>query len=240
MILRHQQTRVNKAMKAVTTVMGLTAILGIVGFATVKARASDHADTQEVVNRPGTDLSDVYIFPSPENPDNVVFVMNVHPLIGSGQGSSASFDPDVLYQFKIDLNQDGVEDRVIQLTFEGTAPNQTVRFAGPITPAMVGTTNQSLNMNPVTGITGQAFFPSSGIRVFAGPREDPFFFDLEQFFTILPDRGVPTGLTSPPADPNQPMATTWRAPGVAVDFLSNGGFNVLSIVVEMPKSKLVN
>jgi len=50
--------------------------------------------------------------------------------------------------------------------------------------------------------------------------------------------GVPPGLTNPPANPNQPMATSWRPAGAAVDFLSNGGFNVLSIVVELPKSML--
>ncbi|MBX3115290.1 MAG: DUF4331 family protein [Fimbriimonadaceae bacterium] len=227
-------------MKAVTTVMGLTAIIGIVGLATVKARASDHADTQEVVNRPGSDISDVFVFPSPENPDNVVFVMNVRPLIGQGQSASVEFDTDVLYQFKIDLNQDGKEDRVIQVMFEGSGPNQVVKVAGPKVPGSVGTVNNALAMDPVTGITGEAFWSSNQIHVFAGPREDPFFFDLEQFFTILPDRGVPSGLTSPPMDPNQPMATSWRDPGDAVDFLSNGGFNVLSIVVEMPKSKLVN
>jgi len=38
---------------------------------------------------------------------------------------------------------------------------------------------------------------------------------------------------------NPPMATTWRAPGAAVDFLSNGGFNVLSIVIELPKAQLL-
>jgi hypothetical protein len=88
----------------------------------------------------------------------------------------------------------------------------------------------------VAGTVGTAFAPGAGIRVFAGTREDPFFFDLERFFTIFPDRGVPTGLTQPPENPNQPMATTWRPAGEARDFLSAGGYNVLSIVVELPKS----
>jgi len=203
------------------------------------AIASDHADTQEVVDRPGTDISDVYIFPSPENPDNVVFAMNVNPLIA--RGGTASFDPDVLYQFKIDMNDDGREDKVIQVRFTGTGANQKVFVSGPSAPNQVGTTNTLLTSNWTAGDVNTPFvMPQLGGKVFAGVREDSFFFDLEQFFTILPDRGVPSGLTSPPTNPNQPMATSWRPAGQAVDFLSNGGFNVLSIVIEMPKSALAS
>jgi hypothetical protein len=203
------------------------------------AKASDHADTVEVVSRPGSDISDVYIFPSPENPNNVVFAMNVNPLIA--QGGSASFDPDVLYQFKIDMNDDGKEDKVIQVRFEGTGANQKVYVSGPKTPNQVGTSNTLLASDWSGGDVNTPFvLPQIGGKVFAGVREDSFFFDLEQFFTILPDRGVPSGLTTAPTNPNQPMATTWRAPGQAVDFLSNGGFNVLSIVIEMPKTALAS
>ncbi|MBA4292266.1 hypothetical protein C0431_04790 [bacterium] len=202
------------------------------------AQASDHADTQEVVSRAGTDLTDVYVFPSPENADNVVLAMNFNPLIP--RGGTAQFDTDVLYQFKLDLNADGVEDRVIQVTFTGSGANQRVRVAGPMRPNQVGGTNTLLPVTSNEGAVNTTFFASPTVKVFAGLREDSFFFDLEQFFTILPDRGVPTGLTQPPANPNQPMATSWRPTGQAVDFLSNGGFNVLSIVIECPRALLVN
>lgn len=209
------------------------------GFFAQKAISSDHADTREVVNRPGSDISDVYMFESKENPDNYVLIMNVNPLIARGGGPGASFDPDVLYQFKLDLNEDGVEDRVIQATFQGTGATQKVKIAGPAAPNEIGTTNSLMTAFATTGTINTTFSPIPGMKVFAGAREDSFFFDLEQFFTILPDRGVPPGLTTPPADPYQPMATTWRAPGTAVDFLSNGGFNVLSIVIELPKERLL-
>jgi len=227
----------NKLTKGLIVLAGIAAVSGVI--AVRPAIASDHADTREVVDRAGSDISDVYMFESKENSSNYVLVMNVNPLIASGGGPAASFDPDVLYQFKLDQNQDGIEDRVIQVTFEGTGPTQKVIVAGPRLPNEVGTTNSRVPAYSIHGQINSTFSPATGIKVFAGAREDSFFFDLEQFFVILPDRGVPTGLTSPPANPNQPQSTTWRAPGTAVDFLSNGGYNCLSIVIELPKSELL-
>src|SRR3982751_2050178 len=70
------------------------------------ARGSDHADTPAIAQRQGTDLTDVFIFPSPTNANNVVLAMCVHPLIPTGQAAGVTFDPNVLYQFKIDNTGD--------------------------------------------------------------------------------------------------------------------------------------
>lgn len=205
------------------------------------ATASDHADTVENVGKPGTDLSDLHIFPG-SNANNVVLAMSVRPLIPAGQGTPArfSFDTDVLYQFKIDNTGDNVEDLVIQAKFFGTGANQQVFISGPVKPSRTGTV--SIRETPLTtsGTINQTFTPTAGMQVFAGPREDPFFFDLEQFGNILPDRLVPPGLKPPPppGQENTPMAASWRPPGQAKDFLAN--FNVLALVVELPKSRLGN
>jgi hypothetical protein len=200
-----------------------------------EARASDHADTPAIAATPGVDLTDVFLFPSPVNPNNVVLVMNVHPLIPSGQGLSTVFDPNVLYQFKIDNTGDFKEDLVIQAKFSGTGANQKVQIAGPVKPERIGTQAVFERPDPVVGTINTTFTTSNGMTVFAGAREDPFFFDLNQFFTILPDRETPiNGI--PVANPDAPQATSFRAPGQAQDFLR--GLNVLSIVVELPKSML--
>jgi hypothetical protein len=228
------------------------ALLAVVGAALipallfVRARGSDHADTPAIAARPGADLTDVFMFPSPTNTNNVVLVMCVHPLIPSGQGPSVVFDPNVLYQFKIDNTGDFVEDYVIQATFVGTGSNQTVQIAAG-KPTMTGTSSVLLTPDSVTGTINNTFTTSGGIKVFAGAREDPFFFDLAQFLTILPDRANPLGPTftntngqtvsTTPSDPDQPMATTFRSAGQAQDFLK--GLNVLAIVVELPKSQLI-
>lgn len=218
---------------AALTGVGLALTAGLV--AVQKARGSDHADTPQIAASAGTDLTDVFIFPSPTNPDNVVLTMCVSPLIPTG--GTRTFDPSVLYQFKIDNTGDKVEDLVIQARFEGSDASQKVKIAGPAAPARVGTLGEALVAHATTGTLNTAFSPSAGIQVFAGVREDPFFFDLEQFFTILPDRATPiTGTAVPLAEANTPKATSWRASGSAKDFLS--GYNLLAIVVELPKSAL--
>ncbi len=199
---------------------------------------SDHADTPAIAASPGTDLSDVYIFPSATDSDKVVLAMNVHPLIGPGQGLNVSFDPNVLYQFKIDNTGDAVEDLVIQAKFEGEGRNQRFFLIGPTTPATTGGLNTIASGSFVEGRINTVTEGPRGMKVFCGAREDPFFIDLEQLFTIFPDRATPlTG--TPISNPNTPQASGFRSPSQAVDFLSNGGFNVLSIVVELPKRWLM-
>ena len=215
--------------------LGLASAIGLLGVQHVFA--SDHADTPQIAAAPGTDLTDVYIFPSPTNSNNVVLSMSVHPLITPGTKNSTYFDPNVLYQFKIDNNLDGREDRVIQVWFEGTGAGQIVHVAGPGLPRSVGTTNQKIGLTGAAGTFGVPFSPVNGMQVFAGVREDSFFFDLEQFFTIFPDRATPLS-GQVVANPNTPQATSWNSPGTAQDFLSAGKYNVLAIVVELPKSAL--
>ena len=72
--------------------------------------------------------------------------------------------------------------------------------------------------------------------MFAGAREEPFFIDLEQFFRIIPDRKPSTGTLS--ALPDTATAGSFRSAAAAVDFTK--GFNVLSIVVELPTSMLTS
>ncbi len=202
------------------------------------AVGSDHAGTTIQVKKPGIDLSDLHIFPGGD-PNNVVLAMSVHPLIPAGATpATVSFDTDVLYQFKIDTTGDNVEDLVIQAKFDGKGATQRVRIAGPVKPSRTGTTTVFETPGTVVGTFNKQFTTSNGMLAFAGLRGDPFFIDLEQLFAILPDRGTPVfpNIAPPKGQENTPMATTFRAPGAAKDFLAN--YNVLAIVVEMPRSLL--
>ena len=206
--------------------------------------SSDHADSPAVLARPGADLTDVYVFPAPDNDDNVVLAVDAHPLIPAGMGPQTFFDPGVMYQFKIDNDGSRVEDLVIQL--KASAPQdgaQTLTLYGPGKPNMTGTSSTWIEPTG-TFAYNKASTLKGGIKVFAGPREDPFFFDLARFFEIVPDRNFGNhgpGKTVPP-----PSATGFRgfaaASGCdttpAQDFLSANKFNVLSFVIELPRSML--
>jgi hypothetical protein len=254
------------------------------------AQGSDHQDTYSLATRANTspDITDVYVFPSPSNSANVVLAMDVSPLIPAGMGTSYSFDPTVMWQFKIShgTSAGGPEDQVIQFGVTGTGSSQVITMYGPAAPTQVGVSNTfvptisgSFTYNKATQLT-------NGIKAFAGPRADPFYFDLFGFFAFLGDRnwGVHTSQTdsdspyiplyngdangnanaapekySPtydksenPANPtfngfaagtmsgaNSPLGNYACSANPATNTLTAlGGFNVLSFVVEIPKSML--
>ena len=197
------------------------------------ALASDHQDTPDVELNPEMDLTDLYVFPSP-TPGRVVLVMNSWGVLSPAETPTTYFDPNILYQLKIDNNHDGVEDKVIQVTFNGSGASQTVDVRGPVAPPVPGAMGNTISTAApvVSGATRTTIGSASGVQVYAGPRDDPFFIDLEQFFRIIPDRKPVTGALS--QLPDTPTANAWRTPGI--DFLA--GFNVLSIIIELPVSDL--
>ncbi|HET9343264.1 MAG TPA: DUF4331 family protein [Candidatus Eremiobacteraceae bacterium] len=195
------------------------------------SRGSDHLDSPTTAARPGADITDVYAFPAPDNDSNVVLVMDVHPVIPAGQGPSTFFDPGVMYQLKIDNTGDHVEDQVIQFKAEGMGADQKIDVYGPAKPSQTGTTSMWVTKSGSIAYDKPATL-DDGMKIFAGPRKDPFFFDLAQFFKIIPDRaGHAPGAKAP-----APTATGFNNPGV--DFLSSNKFNVLSLVVELPRTML--
>jgi hypothetical protein len=273
--------------------MDLRRLFGVLSAVTVAAviillyavhpvKGSDHQDTYNLATRSNTsaDITDVYIFPSPSNSNNVVFVMDVSPLIPAGQGTTKFFDPSLMWQFKISHSASGgPEDQVMQLGVSGTDQNQKITLYGPAKPNEVGTTNTFV------AATGSATYNtpvtlSNGISLFAGPRADPFFFDLFGFFSFLGDRNFSTHSSQTDPGPgnalfngdnvgvaaqvapayqksaNPAMPTFYGfAPGTlsgpggyacntnpSQNALTDigGGFNVLSYVVEVPKSLLTN
>ncbi len=272
-------------MKHQRTIGVFVAVLSVAAAALLytvhPVKSSDHQDTYNLANRSNTsaDITDVYVFPSPTNSSNVVFVMNVSPLIPAGMGTAKFFDPTLMWQFKISHVAGGPEDQVIQFGVDGTDASQQITMYGPAAPNEVGTVNTFVASTGTTAYNASASLPS-GIKIFAGPRADPFFFDLFAFFTFLGDRNVSThtsqsdpgagdsfyngdnvgaaGQLAPTwdknANPNMPSfngfptGTLSGSGGYACrnnpseNTLTDlaGGFNVLSLVVEMPKALLTN
>lgn len=205
----------------------------LAGGATV-AVGSDHQDTPLVELNPRMDMTDVYAFPG-SAPGRIVLVMNTSGFLTPAESPTATFDPNILYQFKVDNDGDAVEDRVIQVSFTGTGANQQVVVHGPAAPVVVGPMMNVVDKDaPVLrGDLNIPFGSASGIQAFAGPRDDPFFIDLEAAFCILPDRRPASGPLAGSCALPQPG---FRSPGVNY----TAGYNVLSIVIELPSALLEN
>lgn len=178
--------------------------------------AADHIDSPAVTNA-ATDITDVYVFRA-QDPNNLVFVANTQGLLAPAATNAAKFDANTLIEFNIDNNNDNVEDLVIQCIYD----NGNMKVYGPIVPSAAGTRSK-LEGNPTVevAVTPYGAAPNigngTGMKLFAGPRDDPFFFDLNQFKAIL--AGTASGFNNPGTD-------------------AFAGTNVLSVVVEVPKSLL--
>jgi hypothetical protein len=207
---------------------------------------SDHQDTPEVELNPRLDMNDVYVFPG-SSEDRVVMVMTTQSPITPAATGGARFDPNALYELKIDNSGDAVEDFVIQFQFDDvTGGGQRVGVFGPIKPTITGRTSRVATATPsMTGNIGTTLTSGTGaaqVQVFAGPRDDPFYIDLEQFFRIVPDRRPahgPASQITKSANAFRPKDVAAPGPfdatrGPAVDFLR--GLNSMAIVVEMPES----
>ena len=182
--------------------------------------AADHIDAPAVTGL-GSDITDVYAFQSPTNASNMVFVVNVKGLMSPTATASATFDPEVMVEINIDNSstKDNVEDLVIQATFEGGK----VSTYGSVVPVQTGlkstlvATGTEVSANVSAYGAAPTIGTGNGISVFAGPRDDPFFFDLNQYKKVI--AGTATSFNNPGDD-------TFK------------GTNVMSLVIEVPKSTL--
>ena len=187
--------------------------------------AADHIDAPAVTGpgstSPGNDITDVYAFQSPADNSKMVFVMNTQGLMSPAVSATASFPSNVMYEFNIDNTGDNVEDLVIQCLVQ----NGKMRVYGPVAVGTPGTTSMVKTSGPSTEVAVTAYGAASiststnanGTRIFAGPRDDPFFFDLVRFKEVI--AGTQPGFRNPGVD-------------------SFAGTNVMSIVVEVPKTLL--
>lgn len=180
--------------------------------------AADHIDAPAITNKP-TDITDVYVFRA-QNPDNMVFIANTQGLLTPGATADAKFDENTMIEFNIDNNGDNVEDLVIQCI----AKNGKMKVYGPSAPRVTGTVSY-LNINKLSSqvdITqyGQEAIigiGDNGVKVFAGPRDDPFFFDLVRFRQVI--AGTASSFNNPGND-------------------TFAGTNVMGLAVEVPKTLL--
>jgi hypothetical protein len=194
--------------------------------------ASDHDDGEVDTKGRNLSLTDLYAFrEKDQNPsaseEDLVLVMNTNPRSVARQ--QYFFSTNARYEFKLtrvadkDATPTGQED--VTLRFEFAAPDsrnqQQIRFT--VIQDGKETSASNLRTTPLNGraAVNQLAANGSRIAIFAGLREDPFFFDVEQFFRV---RSGALG-TGP--------AVGFRPPGQALDFAK--GYNVNSIALRIPR-----
>ena len=207
--------------------------LGLLSWGTPAAIAADHREAPLVDAIPEGDITDVYLFTDPNDATRVVMIMNVNPFSVPAELPSYSLSPELLYQFKIDNTGDAREDLVIQIVADVSGQGQTIRVFGPTSPALTGARNTLLPAAPsAQGTFGTVIGSATGVQAFVGMRDDPFVFDVGQFFRIL--NGT--------QDVFRQIGTSFRGRAVRADGTSGvdgfAGFDVTSIVVSLPKSMI--
>jgi len=216
------------------------------------ARASSHSEAPGTTKDRLADDTDLYAWVASDAPQAVTFVGNWVPLIEPNSGPNfASFDDNASYYINVDNVGDSHKHIRFEFTFHTTWLNEntflyntgqvtslddpdlnvrqswtltrvdvdtnqeTVLGTGRVAPYFVGPTSMpdyaTLAQSAIQTLPG-------GYKVFVGPRDDPFFVDLAAVFDLL-------SIRRPPGDR-----------GKGVDGV--GGFNVMSVVVQVPKEKL--
>ncbi len=204
--------------------LGIGIVLSTLG--TQVAMASDHREAPGIADKPMLDIADFYAFLSPTSSNRLVLVMTVNGYSLPPAAKTYMFSDKARYKFYIDNDSDNRPDQSIVVTFskpQFAHFSDPDHFSGQTFSASFGKGMPTLN-GPVTAATQVYLVPSApviveganGVRMFAGLRDDPFFFD-----NVDSDR-VFAGL--------QPKFTSTKD--------RFAGFNVSAIVIELPLSSV--
>ena len=151
-------------------------LLSVVGF------ASDHKEAPLISEAPAADINDLYAFLNPNDPSRLVLAMTVNPFSVPSGAIAFNFSSRYIYRIQLDNDGDAKADHTIALRF-GADLTYIARFF-PQNLTILGTaTAPTEEPEP-----NEALISSSDdgeVKVFVGPRDDPFFFDVVGFNRFL-------------------------------------------------------
>ena len=141
---------------------------------------SHHLDSPIARQDIRLDITDLYVF---RGETGTVFAINVcHSIFGPIP--VPGYHPEGMYEFKIDLNGDAVEDLTYRLKFKerDAAGNQSytverISGAGAVNPDAHGVV-------VAQGTTGEIVTTPTGLRVWAGKAGDPFWIEPDVLHAV--------------------------------------------------------
>ena len=139
---------------------------------------SDHFDTEDS----RTDITDLYVFPSPQGGDRSVLILDINP---DASALEVSFDPAASYELKIDTDGDLEADVAFHVLFTASPDGQgraTVYRATAAAARGTGRIGEAVIADARVATDGSSEpAASNGYRFFAGLRSDPHFKDVKGF-----------------------------------------------------------
>ena len=221
------------------TLKKLASLGGVAGLAAcallaTKGQAADHVDSPALATNPMADITDVYSWMTGSN---LNLVMDVSPT----DDGTHSFGPAVLYVFHL-TSKSGLGFG----TPGGTETKVILRFASN-TSVEGWITDATSTKDYVTGDPSNTAGVTSNlgkVKVFAGRRSDPFFFNADGFHAATATiNAIPASMLSPDAAGCPTGISAGQAVGLRMQ-LGTGSdafaaTNVMAIVVQIDKS-LVN
>ncbi|MER5905316.1 DUF4331 family protein [Streptomyces mirabilis] len=141
---------------------------------------ADHFSGPRSISDPASDIADVYAFPSPERPGNLVLVLNTFP----AAAPTALFSDAITYRFRVRPVAPGSESAAAAFTvgedeysfdFTFDAPQE---LGGTDTTVQMGTCRAPGGRQVAFQVGNEVPTEAEGLKVFAGPRLDPFFIDF--------------------------------------------------------------
>ena len=141
---------------------------------------SHHLDSPIARQDIRLDITDLYVF---RGETGTVFVINVCHSI-AGPIPAPGWHPEGMYEFKVDLNGDAVEDITYRLTFDERDQHgrqryivRCIRDAQAVGPHAAGTV-------VAQGTTGETTTTAVGVRVWAGRAGDPFWIEPDVLHAV--------------------------------------------------------
>jgi hypothetical protein len=199
--------------------------------------ASNHDDGEMDMKGRALHTTDFFVFREQDQnaaaaAGDLVFIMNVNPRSLPRQeynfSTNAQYDMHVTRVMNNDATPTGKTDALLRFEFGAPAPDgsQPIKVTAVRDGVRSATAMGAARTTPLAAaaapIVTAVSVGGGTLSVFAGLREDPFFFDVEQFFRV---RAGALGMGP---------KVGFREPGY--DFTA--GYNVLSIAVRVPRAWL--
>lgn len=147
-------------------------LIGLLALLPQFAVAADHADAPGSTLDPSADVTDVFLFREGGRLVGAICFGGTPVPNARVDGPTGRYDPDVLFLYNIDLNGDAQPEHEIQIRFGKNAAGES------------GVQIQNLpgaGAKLVSGAVEKVISSPSGLRFYAGLRDDPFFFDFQGF-----------------------------------------------------------